>query len=58
MQTTFGFQTNKGHDWLEATIISNYKAMCLAHSDYVIDHMIGEGQGKKLIQQVGYHECK
>jgi hypothetical protein len=41
----FGFQqrtnmeNNKGGDWLEAIVISNYEAMWLAHGSQVIDHM-------------------
>jgi hypothetical protein len=42
----FGFQqrtnteTNKGDDWLEANVISNYETMWLAHGSQVINHMI------------------
>jgi hypothetical protein len=32
-------ETNKGNDWLEAIVISNYETMWLAHSSQVIDHM-------------------
>jgi hypothetical protein len=41
----FGFQqrtnmeTNKGNDWLEAIVISNYETMWLAHGSQVINHM-------------------
>jgi hypothetical protein len=40
----FGFQqrtnmeTNKGDNWLEAIVISNYETMWLAHGSQVIDH--------------------
>jgi hypothetical protein len=41
----FGFQqgtnmeTNKGNDWLEAIVISNYETMWLAHGSQVVYHM-------------------
>jgi hypothetical protein len=47
----FGFQqrtnmeTNKGGNWLEAIVISNYEAMWLAHGSQVIGHMTGNKEG-------------
>jgi hypothetical protein len=48
----FGFQqktnveTNKGDDWLEAIVISNYETMWLAHGSQVINHMTkNKGKG-------------
>jgi hypothetical protein len=41
----FGFrqgtnmETNKGDDWLEAIVISNYETMWLARGSQVINHM-------------------
>jgi hypothetical protein len=32
-------ETKKSGDWLEAIVISNYKAMWLAHGSQVINHM-------------------
>jgi hypothetical protein len=49
----FGFQqrtnmeTNKGDNWLEAIVISNYKAMWQAHGSQVINHMTGNKQKKE-----------
>jgi hypothetical protein len=57
-QTMFGFQqrtnmeTNKGHDWLRAIVISNYEAMWLAHGSQVIDHMT-RNRGKEETHLAG-----
>ena len=40
-------ETNKSSNWLEAIMISNYKAMWLAHGDQVIDHMIRNKEKKE-----------
>jgi hypothetical protein len=50
----FGFQqrtnmeTNKGDNWLEAIVISNYETMWLAHGSQVIDHVIAHGVDRSL----------
>ena len=40
-------ETNKDGDWQEAIVISNYKAMWLAHGDQVINHMIRNKEKKE-----------
>jgi hypothetical protein len=49
----FGFQqrtnmeANKSDNWLGAIVISNYKAMWLAHGSQVIDHMTKNKEKKE-----------
>jgi hypothetical protein len=61
----FGFQqrtnmeTNKGSDWLEAIMISNYKTMWLAHDSQVIDHMTRNKRKREthLVGQILYTQA-
>jgi hypothetical protein len=40
-------ETNKSGDWLGAIVISNYKAMWLAHGSQVIVHMTKNKERKE-----------